>query len=444
MAVPQLSVFFVLTGIMLHVLLAYFSKLSSLFSSLYAFAMLPLGLSFLVWDKQPRRLINLTAYIAGAEVLWRMTKVGLFWEYGKYAVILFLVLGMLRWRPRVSLMPVIFFLLLVPAVFLTISSTPLDEARKAISFNLAGPLALSVAGLFFSGRKLPLHECQEVFLYTILPIAGIAFLAFFRAYTATDLEFGSQSNFITSGGYGPNQVSGILGLGALLCFVLLMLQERFDRFSWLIAGLLAWFLMQAFLTFSRGGVANFLGAALLATPFFLRNQKQHLGKLLYLPFIVIILAFVLLPKLDAFTGGKMSERFSDTSTTGRWEVIQKDLALWQNNFIFGAGIGQSATERFKETDSPLVLGQTQSLAAHTEYSRLLAEHGLFGLMAMLVLGGMFLQAVFSAPNPVVRGLKIALMACALLAMTHQAMRLVAIAYFFSFSLARFEDDQPCG
>ena len=40
----------------------------------HALIILTLGLWFIVRDKQPYRLIYLTGYIAGADVLWRMTK----------------------------------------------------------------------------------------------------------------------------------------------------------------------------------------------------------------------------------------------------------------------------------------------------------------------------------------------------------------------------------
>jgi hypothetical protein len=99
----------------------------------------------------------------------------------------------------------------------------------------------------------------------------------------------------------------------------------------------------------------------------------------------------------------------------------------------------SASERF-QTDSPgMVTFSGAYKAAHTEYSRLLAEHGLLGLMALLLLGLMFLQAFRRAPTPYAKGLTLAFMVWALAEMCHAAMRIAAISFLFALPFAQFED-----
>ena len=44
-----------------------------------------------------------SAYIVGIEVLLRMTEANLFWEFGKYAVIYFLLLGMARKQIKIKI-----------------------------------------------------------------------------------------------------------------------------------------------------------------------------------------------------------------------------------------------------------------------------------------------------------------------------------------------------
>ena len=61
----------------------------------------------------------------------------------------------------------------------------------------------------------------------VAPIIGVASLAVFSLAT-TEAEFGSNSNFAGSGGYGPNQVSCMLALGAVLA-VLLFLNEKTSK-----------------------------------------------------------------------------------------------------------------------------------------------------------------------------------------------------------------------
>jgi hypothetical protein len=132
---------------------------------------------------------------------------------------------------------------------------------------------------------------------------------------------------------------------------------------------------------------------------------------------------------------------SDTNTTGRWDLIKLDLQLWEKNFLFGVGPGVSSTARFQTGRSDLVTSSGSYLASHTEYSRLLAEHGFLGLIALFLLGLMFLQAFLRAPTPLAKGLALAFMVWSLAEMTHAAMRLAAISYFYALPFAHFEDKE---
>ena len=46
-----------------------------------------------------------SAYIVGLEVLLRMTDAKLFWEFGKYSVIFFILLGVVRQRQLLNIFP---------------------------------------------------------------------------------------------------------------------------------------------------------------------------------------------------------------------------------------------------------------------------------------------------------------------------------------------------
>ena len=53
-----------------------------------------------------------------------------------------------------------------------------------------------------------------------------------------------------------------------------------------------------------------------------------------------------------------------------------DLFIFVNNPIFGVGPGIGYYERLNH-------GLSQRVSAHTEYSRLLAEHGIAGIFVLL-------------------------------------------------------------
>jgi hypothetical protein len=236
-------------------------------------------------------------------------------------------------------------------------------------------------------------------------------------------------------------VSATLGLGALLCWVTILIQENSSMLKWMIALLLVWFLTQAFLTFSRGGVFNFFVAASLATPFLSKKGGKMLSFLVPSGILLLLFVYLIIPRLDQFTGGAITERFTDTGTTGRYEIVMKDLKLWQENFLLGVGPGRSSYLRDQQTGlSGITASGSGGVAAHTEYSRLLAEHGFLGLLALLLLSAMFFETFSGAKTSLARGLTLAFMLWALAQMTHQGMRLAAISYFFALPLAIFKDE----
>jgi hypothetical protein len=78
------------------------------------------------------------------------------------------------------------------------------------------------------------------------------------------------------------------------------------------------------------------------------------------------------------------------------------------------------------------------VAPHTEYSRLLAEHGIFGLWAMFLMAGMSLYVFLKAPNTWARGVILACILWALAEMTHAAMRIAAISFLLALPFALLE------
>ncbi|MEZ4824442.1 MAG: hypothetical protein R2942_19440 [Ignavibacteria bacterium] len=53
-------------------------------------------------------------------------------------------------------------------------------------------------------------------LAMLYPIAAMSIFVYFRSGSLEEATFTTESNFQTSGGFGPNQVSTIFGLGILI------------------------------------------------------------------------------------------------------------------------------------------------------------------------------------------------------------------------------------
>lgn len=417
--------------ILLHIGLGLALRESELLSTLHALFVLALSIWIALTAKDLVKVLPYVAYVVGSEVLWRMTKADIFWEFSKYALVLILVIALMRHRKVQGVfLPVLFFVLLVPSILLTINSFGFSETtREAISFNLSGALTLSVCAVTFSNVRLSFSEIKKMIWAMVYPISAIFAIALISTLTSEAITFTPDSNFVTSGGYGPNQVSAILGLGALLLGMLLLISRQKGFYLTPIVLAIA-FLAQSILTFSRGGIVNVAVSVLaVITQLILKPERSSRRVLLFLVIIVIV-TFVVAPRLDTFTAGALSERYSDFDTTGRTELIEADLDLFKNNQLAGVGVGMSAYLR----------RYMPGAAAHTEYSRLLAEHGMFGLVAILLLVLMFIRAWVKAPDTISKALVLALSAWVFVEMSHAAMRVASIGYVFGWALTEFQVD----
>ena len=326
-------------------------------------------------------LVYTCAYVAGSEVLWRMTDAQIFYEVSKYAIVAIAFIGLIRFHSsKGSYLPLLYFFLLLPSVMVSFWNLDLPSFKAAISFNLSGPLTFTFCALFLSRLWLTENDLKRVFLFVLTPIIGVCTLTLRSTLISSSIMFNTESNYVTSGGFGPNQVSAVLGLGALCCYLLFLVNQGagFKRNWFLVSG---WLLLtvESALTFSRGGLYLEMGAAGLASFYLFRQKGLRLNVLILLALLAIGV-MIMLPLIDDFTGGKFSSRFSDLSTTGRNVLAIDDLKSWKENPTFGVGPGRSAYFR-----------SLLPLSAHTEYTRLVAEHGLFGFVALLLLIFMMFQ-----------------------------------------------------
>ena len=413
-----------------HIPLAVVLGLSQVFSKFVALVPLACSLFLLGYSQRPAVFLYSLAYITGADVLFRMTQGAWFWEQTKYSIVLLLVLGLMKFRKaRAPYWPILSYLaLLLPSALILIFQSDdwswHSEAREQISFHLSGPLTLAISVLFFSSITVTKAEFQNILTCLFMPIVGMGVLILTQMGSMQDITFTGASNFSTSGGFGPNQVSAMLGLGALLCFLHVTVFEKdvWTRYFYGFLGL--WFLSQAVLTFSRGGVlsallAMFGGFAIQMTNHRLRKVVLAVG------LVLMVSGYFLLPFLGEITGGALQERFSDTSTTGRWELILADLSAWEDNFLFGTGPGQS-NEYHADA-----LGRR--VTAHTEYSRLIAEHGLLGLIAGIILLFTLKTDFFKAKSTEQKTVVLCLGIWASTTMLHASMRIAAISFVFGLA-----------
>jgi O-antigen ligase len=418
----------------LHLALALVMKRVHPVAGIHALGTFIYGLWLCCGRNRPLPLAQWAGYTAGAEALWRMCGAYIPWEFAELSISLICLISLVRagnfgefW------LPLLYLVLLAPASFLTFLLLPFGEARSQVSFYISPAAALALCAMRFSRLRLTPAGLQRIGVAVIAPIAGMGAVALSRIAT-TEAQFGNSSNVVASGGYGPNQVSAMLSLGALLVVFLYLGVNRslWMRGGFVVLGL--WLQAQSAMTFSRTGLYLFGAAFVVATPFLVQAKGKALRFLLLLIFLIATTCAIA-PMLDSFTGGQLIHRFEDSDLTGRDTIAEAELRMWLQKPVLGNGVGMSMYNRSAMTHA-------EAPAAHTEYTRLLAEHGLLGAAAMAILLVMTAQAFLKAPGPWAKAVVAALAVWSFLFMAVASMRLVAPAFLLGLVHARFGADHP--
>jgi hypothetical protein len=218
----------------------------------------------------------------------------------------------------------------------------------------------------------------------------------------------------------------MLGLGALLCLVCLLEGSVSRKVRVIVLGLLILFAAQSALTFSRGGLFIAFTSAMLTSLFLISNRRARIRLVVLGAALFLLGSYVILPKLEEFTRGTLVTRFRNTEPTLRDVIVADDLKTWEDNPVFGVGPGQA---KYRHKSFRI------SIAAHTEYSRLVAEHGIFGLAALGLLIIAAARTITGAGSAVERFLKIMVLSWSFLFMLGDAMRLAAPSFLVGLAFA---------
>ncbi len=374
------------------------------------------------------------AYITGAELFFRMTGGVFFYESGKYLVILFLVIGLFYKGPSKRTLPYwLYIFLLIPGIFFSAMNLNFDtNIRNAIAFNLSGPITVGIVGIYCFFRKISLNRIHHIFLAVMLPIITLTFYLFLYTPSIRDSLSGTASNFAASGGFGPNQVSTILGLGAIILFIrLFTIKSRLLNIIDLILLMLVCY--RGLVTFSRGGM---LGALICSVAFLLiyLYYADGITKAKLLPRIILISGVLITTWVftSVITFGLIDKRYSNQDaagrvkqdiTTGRAELMETELDAFFSAPLTGIGIGK--IKEFREEK----LGKT--VATHNEISRLLSEHGVPGLIALFIIAlSPLIYWLFYKPNIYF----FAFYFFWLITISHSSMRLAAPGFIYGLCL----------
>ena len=424
----------------IHIAIGLLVYLVPFLAKAYTLSIFIYGVYYVVKNKnRNNEVLDVSAYIVSAEVLLRMRDGMILNEFGKYSVLVFMFMGMYYSSFLIKGFWYWFFIfLLIPGVVLSVFTMDYNtDIRKAIAFNLSGPVCLGVASVYCFQRKITLQKLIDLIGFFSLPLISMAVYLFLYTPSVRDVVMGTESNFETSGGFGPNQVSTILGFGIFVFFTQFLLNSKSSLIKVLNLVLTLIFAFRGIVTFSRGGVLTgvVMIILLLVVVFFQLNTRNK-SKVFLITIISFLGAIGVWGYSSIQTNGLINKRYAnqdakgrekESKFTGREVLFESEIDMFLDNPFMGVGVGRNKEIRKKETGIVS--------ASHNELTRMLAEHGTFGILGLLIL---FLTPLILYASHPQHLMAFSFYAFWLLTINHAAMRLAAPAFIYSLSLLRVE------
>jgi hypothetical protein len=422
--------------LLIHAVIALIVFVLPFLSKIYALLIPVIGLYIVIRTKNTNNEVLVVAgYLVGAEVLLRMTGGNLNNEYVKFGAVFFMLLGSFYSSfSKNALIYFLFLILLIPGILVTSNTEYFGvDIRKALFFNLSGPVCLGICAVYMFNRKIIFSDLQHILLAMGLPILTTTVYLFLYNPSVKDVITGTQSSFETSGGFGPNQVSTILGLGMFIFFTQLVLFSKTKKEIFLNGFLFLFLSYRGVVTFSRGGVitAVVMIVFLLCLLYYFSNDKGK-GKFSSVFMLTALMAIGIWTYSSLQTRGLINKRYANEDALGRAkkdrlggreEIMDAEIKLFFDNPILGVGAGISKIKRIE------LKGDV--LASHNEITRMLSEHGLFGIFGLLIL---FITPFALYVNNRQHLYFLSFFAFWLLTINHAAMRTAAPAFVYALTL----------
>lgn len=376
--------------ILFHVFIGMLIFAVPFLAKVYGYSIFLIGIYVVIkLQNKNDECLLVAGYVVGSEILLRMTGGNITYEFSKYEVIIFLFLGMYyKGFSRGAIPYWLFLLLLVPGVVMTGFVLDYDsDVKRAIAFNISGPVCLAFSSLYTYRRKITLEQMNNILLCLGLPIISCTVYLIFYTPNIRDIITGTASNYETSGGFGPNQVATFLGLGMFIFFSRIILESRSKILLVINLVVAANITYRGMVTFSRGGmITGLLMIVLLLSFLYVKSNYKGKVKLNYIFSVIVIVMVVIWGYTSYQTGGLINKRYANQDAagrakksqfTGREDIAQNEINTFFEYPIFGAGVGKGVEIRKKQTGIFVV--------SHDEITRMLAEHGSLGALGLLIL-----------------------------------------------------------
>ncbi|MGN6617865.1 MAG: O-antigen ligase family protein [Ilyomonas sp.] len=349
-------------------------------SSLFALISVVAGLMCIkyAFENNLYGVFTVLPYLVYNEIYARRYITVLPYLYVQYILIIVFVVLLITQKRSIGRHSGIFILMVIYSLLEILDSSRTNDptyAKMLITNTVCITAIIGWGSFNYLPSKLINH------LFNHIKIAGIYLTAIvFVAHLRGNINYGLTSNFGSSNGLAPVQLSAYLGFVCILFFWEIMNYAKGFKLV-LNLGLFAFSAIIMVLTFSRGGL-YFVGISIVLYLLFNRSKARSY----YLLFLLIPVAIFVADYVISVTGGMIEQRYREEGSSGRDRLIESGLTLFLNSLVTGVG-----TANFNTAIIENELYEVQS-GAHNEFIRAAAEHGLLGICTFIAFFGfLFLQ-----------------------------------------------------
>ena len=368
-------------------------------SGIFGFALIIIGAIDVIRNENKSGEAHLYMLILGVfELYIRMNASIAPHEISKYSIIFFSCLGLFfsRNRRQPNSLGFIFIILFLPS--LVVVDTSYKLWSRGIFFNLLGPIGLGTLLIYFYNYQINSIDIRNICRAIVLPSSSAITFIQTNSISIQDIEEVNftVSNAELSGNFGGNQVSVMMGIIAGILLYCIFFNIKIFKYKILDYSLLGICIFRGLLTFSRGGITvPFVAFALVTIISFIRIRNLKAFRKGFAVIFGALFFYLFFLLVNSLTGSALERRYAgETGVTektgerdylsGRDQIFIIDLEIFADHFLIGTGPGMARPLRY-------YYGFSNSVSAHIEFTRVLAEHGLLGLFALLI----YIYLIFS-------------------------------------------------
>jgi hypothetical protein len=428
--------------ILLHLAIGFLVYLLPFITIVYPILIVLIGFLWIVkTGNKNEEVLYVCAYIVGVEVFLRMAGGIILYEFAKYGVMVFCIIGMFyNGISKGAFIYWIYILLLMPAVIIGADALNFStDIRKTILFNISGPICLGIAALYTFRKEMSIKNVNNVLLFMGLPILSCVTYLFFYTPDVADALSGTASNNKLSGGFGPNQVATILGLGMFIFFSRLILDSKVKVLFITNLIIAVYITYRGMITFSRGGMlTGFIMMLVFLLYIYLNSKNKGKYKLNYFIGLIVVAMFCIWSFTSYQTEGLIDKRYANKDAlgrvkkdqfTGRAELAEDEINMFIEHPVLGVGVAKAPELR----SGALGFG-----LSHDEITRTLAEHGALGIIALMML---FFTPIFLYFDNKQNIYLFPFLIFWFLTINHAAMRTASPAFVYALALLKVKFDE---